>query len=156
MCSHLSELAATQTTLRNKWFRRKYCQGLPFSIDPTGGKFTYWLWFGTGLFTCERLIFLTCVMVKIFAIIYANHLDSARHTISTKALIFIFLKRKQNPQKFKFWSFPESINEQICELLQIVSLSIGFITCEMRMVNPHHKIMKAHYWQFSTIYCFLY
>ena len=35
-------------------------------------------------------------------------------------------------------SFPESINEQICELLWIVSLSLGFITCEMGMVNPHH------------------
>ena len=56
MCSHLSEWAATQTTLRNKWFTRKYHQGLPFSIDPTGGKFTYWLWFGTVLFTCERLM----------------------------------------------------------------------------------------------------
>lgn len=95
MWSHLSELAATQTTLRNKWFRRKYRQSLPFSIDPTGGKFTYRLWFGTSLFTCERVIFLlTCMMVKIFAIIYVNHLDSARHTISTKAFIFIFLKRK--------------------------------------------------------------
>ena len=56
MWSHRSEWAATQTTLRNKWFTRNYHQGLPFSVDPTGGKFTYWLWFGTVLFTCERLM----------------------------------------------------------------------------------------------------